>query len=147
MSPVDPVADLRATAERFLAGHVFGDDSLAKAMAALDEALRLDPSDPEGDTAALLGKVCFQLQDWKNALLHFDSALPKQPGNAEVAELREQARSNGESDIGPPMMIAGLYDRSALLMPPAMHLRAPEVESPAPFNADAPSHISSAWTR
>ena len=141
------VDQLRADAGRYLGEHVFGDDSLAKAMAALDEANRLDPSDVHGETAALLGKVCFQLQDWKNAILHLGSALPKQPRNVELGELLEQARSNCESDIGPPMMVAGLYDRSALLMPPAMHLRAPEIDTPAPFNANAPSHIGAAWQR
>ena len=145
--PADRVVQLRADAERYLGEHVLGDDSLTKAMSALHEAVRLDPHDGKGETAILFGKVCFQLADWANAVLHFSNALSRQPGNAALGELLDQARSNGVADIGQPMMIAGLYDRSALLMPPAMHLRAPDLSQPAPFNADAPSHFSAGWAR
>lgn len=138
---------LRADAERCLGEHVFSDDSLAKAMAALNEAAGLDPEDRNGETAVLLGKVCFQRQQWNDAVRHFTSALSKVPCDSATCELLHQAESNCESDIGPPMMVAGLYDRAAILKPPVMHLRTPEMQRPAPFNADAPSHIGTAWTR
>jgi len=64
MAPVNRVDQLRADAERYLAAHVLGDDALAKAIAALDEAVGLDPEDRNGEIAVLLGRVCFQLQQW-----------------------------------------------------------------------------------
>ena len=143
--PSAPV--LRAQAEALLAAHIFGDDSLARAMADLNEAQRLDPQDINGDTAALLGKVCFQLQDWRSAILHLGNAVAKQPGNAALPLLLQQARDNGESDIGPPMMIAGCHDPVGMLRPPAMYLRAPTITEPAPFDAEAPSVMSKAWRR
>src|SRR6185436_11721026 len=69
VAPLMPTADqLRADAERYLREHVFGDASLAKALTALEEAAGLDPEDRNGETATLLGKVCFQLQEWDSAV-------------------------------------------------------------------------------
>src|SRR5436190_22509497 len=116
-------------------------------MSALEEAVRLDPGDRQGGTAILLGKVCFQRQQWEDAARHFTAALSKVPGDSAIRELLHDAECNRESDIGPPMMVASIYDRAAMLQPPAMHLRTPEIQRPAPFNAGAPSHISKAWSR
>ena len=144
----EPIVDvLRAEAEQRLAGHIFGDDSLARAMAALSEATRLDPADSLGETAALLGKVCFQLQDWKNAILYLESAISKQPGNTALPGLLRQAKDNDDANIGPPMMITGYYDAVGMLRPPAAYLRTPTIAQSTPFNTDAPSHIGAAWAR
>ena len=55
-----------------LAGHVFGDLRLAHALADLKKAERIDHGNRE--TAVLLGKVCFQLQRWDDAVRCFRAA-------------------------------------------------------------------------
>jgi hypothetical protein len=143
----DQVARLRAEAERLLDGHILGDRSLEGAMTALEKAMGLDPRDSDGETAVLLGKVCFQMQDWRNAILHFTSALSKQPKSPALPALLHQAEYNRAADIGLPMMSTGYYDKDGMLEPPAMRLRAPAINQPAPCNANAPSHIGAAWAR
>ena len=136
---------LRARAARLLAGHVFGDLRLAHALADLKKAERIDHGNRE--TAVLFGKVCFQLQRWDDAVRCFRAALKKKPRDRALRALLREAACNRTAAIGKPMMRAGLYSRAEVLEPPEMHLRAPDIKRPAPFNENAPSYISAAWGR
>lgn len=138
-------AALRALAARILASNAFGGESLARARAALDEALRLDPADDAGETAALLGKVDFQLQQWASAIRFLERAASRQPESRDLKELCDQARQNALADIGKPMMAGGAFTREELLALPVLRLGEPQLTAPAPGDTADRAYLRAAW--
>jgi tetratricopeptide (TPR) repeat protein len=141
------VAGFRAVAVRILASRTFGRESLERAAAALQKALKLDPEDATGETSALLGKVHFQMQAWDDAVRFLELAASKRPGEGALVELLDQARDNAKSGIGDPMIVGGLFERDKLLAPPATQLRPPDFAAPTHLDPRNLFHIGVAWRR
>ena len=120
------VPGLVRLADRALEQRVLGDDSLAQARTALEEALRLAPEDSDGGIRGRLGRVQFLEERYAEAHSNLAIARERDPGNKHWAELSERARVNASTHASERSMADGRFDAERLLSPPALFLEEPK---------------------
>jgi len=113
-------------ADRALEQRVFGDDSLARARTALEEALRLAPDDPDGSIHGRLGRVQFLQERYPEAQSNLAVARERDKSSERWAELWERARINASTRASERSMADGRFDAERLLSPPALFLEEPK---------------------
>lgn len=98
-------------------------DALARAEVVLTQAV--SGPDPKGEAHALLGLCHFLAGNYDEAKAAMQVALKAQPKNEDWKNLLERASRNSISKIGERDLPTEKFDASALLLPPALHNRAP----------------------
>ena len=139
-------ADVRGhmdAAARALATHALGSDALGSVTRALEHAFAYNPSDPHGEVAALLGRLCFQQGRYADGVRHLEAAVRARPDDAAVRHVLDRARRNCETSIERPLVPVVYTDAVAMVTPPALYLRAPEIIAPLPFDPHSPWALGS----
>ena len=127
-----------SVAAHAVAVNSLGSDQLTSAVAALEQAFQLNPSDVTGELSALLGRIYFHQQRYGDAVRHLEAAATKRPDDESTRHVLERAVRNCETAIERPTAPLELTDAVRIVTPPAVYLRAPDITAPLPFDPDNP---------
>ena len=130
---------LRERAAAILREHASDEGRLREARDALLQVVRTGESGAPGQTHYLLGLAYFFLQDWPNAAKCFGDALRHAAGDAgleaRIRRLLARTETNEAIRAHCPTHESRDFDPAALLSPPALALREPELPEAAPIDA------------